>query len=436
MKCQISGAGNNVFTKNHPVSERSSDSREPRVSITERISMDSAISTTPPFQPATTLINAGREHNSGALTTPLYTSTAFEPEDVRQARILAQQPKPAKFYSRHGNPTVAAFETAIAELEGADAARAYASGMGAISGVVFALCSSGSHIVASRQLYGGTRAFLEGACPRFGIEVTFVDSTVPGTLAAAVRPGQTTLVIVETPANPKLDLVDLAEVGAITGPFTVVDSTLATPLGQRPLDYGVDLVLHSATKFIGGHNDATLGVVAGERDLIDWLAGFGNLHGAAASPAEAANGLRGLRTLGVRLRQQQETALALAAALQRCEQVTEVRYPGLPSHPQHGLAKAQLRQFGGLISIELAGGYQAGTAMIESLRLAHHAVSFGGPETLVCHPASTTHAILDEDQLAEADITMGTVRISCGLEATEDVISDITQALAPCAALD
>ncbi len=385
-------------------------------------------STTAP-SPATKAITAGRQHNGGALATPLYSSTTFRPESVKEARKLAQQPKPPLFYGRHGNPSVASFEAAIAELEGADAARAFSSGMGAVTGVILALCSTGSHIVAARQLYGGTRAFLENACPRFGIEVTFVDGTAPGAFAAAVIPGKTTLVIAETPANPRLDLADLDELGAISGPFTLVDSTIATPLGQRPLDHGVDLVLHSATKGIGGHNDALLGVVAGEKDLIDWISGFGNLHGACASPAEALNGLRGLRTLSVRLRQQAETAQALAEALQTHPAVEAVCYPGLASHPQHELAQRQLSSFGGLVTFDLAGGFAAGTAFIEGLELAVHAVSFGGPETLACHPASTTHAILDEDQLADALIGMGTIRLSCGLEATSDVIADIIGAI-------
>ncbi len=379
--------------------------------------------------PNTVAITAGRQHNAGALSTPLYSSTIFRPDSVKEARKLAQQPKPTQFYGRHGNPSVAAFEQAIAELEGADSARAFASGMGAVTGVILALCSTGSHIVAARQLYGGTRAFLENACPRFGIDVTFVDGTEPGALAGAVIPGRTVLVIAETPANPRLDLVDLDELGAIQGPFTLVDSTIATPIGQQPISHGIDLVLHSATKGIGGHNDALLGVVAGEKDLIDWISGFGNLHGACASPAEAINGLRGLRTLPVRLRQQAATARALAETLEAHAGVEAVCYPGLESHRQHELARRQLESFGGLVTFDLAGGFAAGTSFIEALELAVHAVSFGGPETLACHPASTTHAILDEDQLADAQIGMGTIRLSCGLEETDDVIADIVGAI-------
>ena len=188
-----------------------------------------------------------------------------------------------RFYSRYGNPTINAFEAAIAELEGAEVARAFASGMGAVSAVVLGLCSSGDHVVAQRQIYAGTQLFLQSACPRFGIDVTFVDGTEPGAFEAAIRPGKTMLVCAETPANPKLDLVDLEEIGAITQATTVVDSTFATPLGQNPLAHGVDLVLHSATKGIAGHNDATIGVVAGSEDLLSWLWGFAVLHGANAS---------------------------------------------------------------------------------------------------------------------------------------------------------
>ena len=386
----------------------------------------------PTWTAATRAIRAGRRSDADSLAPVLWSSTTFRPESVADARRKALTPRPTNFYTRYGNPTVAAFEEAVAELEGAEAARAFASGMGALSGVVLALCSSGSHIVASRQLYGGTRQLLEGVCPRFGIEVTFVDGTRPGGLAQAVQPGRTVLVLAETPANPRLDLVDLEELGRIEGPFTVVDSTFATPLGQQPLRYGVDLVVHSATKAIAGANDATLGVVAGPADLIDWIAGFAALQGASASPHDALAGLRGIRTLGVRLRAQSDTAFAVATFLEAHRAVTGVRYPGLSSHPQYDLAKRQLEVSGGLVAFDLAGGYEAGVRFVESLRLVQHAPSLGGPETLVCHPASTTHAGLDADQLAEAFISPGTVRVSCGLEGAADVVADLAAALASC----
>ena len=208
-----------------------------------------------------------------------------------------------------------------------------------------------------------------------------------------------------------------------------VDSTFATPLSQRPLDFGIDLVMHSATKAIGGHNDITLGVVAGTRELMDWIWGFAVLQGANAAPFDALGGLRGLRTLDVRLRQQTATAERLAVLFEAEDSVTEVRHPSLASHPQFALAQKQLRHSGGLLTIDLAGGFEAGKRFVESTQICQLATSLGGPETLVTHPASTTHVNLMPDELAAAGITPGTVRISAGLEATEDVANDLLRAL-------
>jgi len=258
--------------------------------------------------------------------------------------------------------------------------------------------------------------------------VTWVDGTAPGAFAAAVRP-RTTLVIAETPSNPLLGLVDLAELGAIRGPFTMVDSTLATPLGQRPLDFGVSLVMHSATKGIAGHNDAMLGVVAGERDLIDAIWGYAVLHGATASPHDAANGLRGLRSLGARLDRQCATALSLARFLESHPGVARVNHPGLESHPQHQLAARQMRRTGTMVSVDLRGGLDAARAFVDAVRVVRPAVSLGGPETLVCHPATTTHVGMNEDDLRAAGIGPGLLRLSVGLEATDDVVADVANAL-------
>ena len=380
-------------------------------------------------QPETLAVHGGRTPGISAMAPVLWSSTTFEMASLEDGHRLAHSAQAAEFYSRHGNPTVNAFERAVAELEGAEAARAYASGMGAIAGVVLGLCSQGDHIVAQHQLYGGTMQFLAGVCPRFGIDVTFVDGTEPGAFAAAVRPGRTMMVLAESPANPLLDIVDLDEVGSIKGPITVVDSTLATPLGVRPLEHGIQLVVHSATKAMAGHNDATLGVVAGSADLIEALWGFAVLQGACASPFDALNGLRGLRTLGPRLRQQGATALAVAGALEMHGAVNWVRYPGLESHPHHDLARRQHRLHGGVLTFDLRGGLEAGTRFVRSVRLCRPATSMGGPETLVTHPASTTHAGMTPEELAAAGITPGTVRISCGLEHSDDVVGDVRLAL-------
>ncbi|MFA9565870.1 MAG: PLP-dependent aspartate aminotransferase family protein, partial [Acidimicrobiales bacterium] len=263
-----------------------------------------------------------------------------------------------------------------------------------------------------------------------GIDVTFVDVATPGAFAGAVQPGRTMLVFAETPSNPLLELADLDELGSIKGPFTVVDSTFATPLGQQPLRHGVDLVLHSATKTLAGHNDAMLGVVAGAQDLIDWIWGFAVVQGANASPFDAMNGLRGLRTLAVRLERQSRTAQVLAEALDAHEAVSACRYPGLQSHPQQDLAKRQMSHMGGLLTFDIVGGLEAGSRFVEATRVALLATSLGGPETLVTHPASTTHVGLDADELAAAGITQGTIRVSVGLEHEQDVVADFLQALA------
>ena len=375
-----------------------------------------------PTHADTVAVVAGRADNGGALAPIVWASTSFEVANPKAAGRLASTPRTPRFYARHGNPSVRAFEDAVAQLEGAEAALAFGSGMGAVSAVVLGLCSSGDHIVAQQQMYGGTLQLLGSVCPRLGIDVTLVDATVPGAFAAAVQPGRTVLVLAETPANPRLDLVDLEEIGALTEPITVVDATFATPLGVRPLDYGVDLSLHSATKAIAGHNDASLGVVSGASELVDRLWNFAILQGAVASPYDATNGLRGLRTLGVRLRQQSATALAAAQALETGPGIGWVRHPSLLSHPQAQLARRQLRLGGGLVAFDLLGGYRAAMRFMEALTLCRVAPSLGGPETLIIHPASTTHAGLEPEELADAGISAGTLRLSAGLEDTDDEI--------------
>ena len=377
----------------------------------------------------TRAIRAGRADNENALAPILWATSTFTAATVEEARKLAVDTHSTRYYTRYGNPTVKAFEEAVADLEGTESARAFASGMGALSAIVLGLCSNGDHIVAQRQLYAGTQLLLQTACPRFGIDVTFVDGTAPGAFADAVRPGRTVLVIAETPANPKLAVVDLAELGAIVGPMTVVDSTFATPLGQRPAAFGIDLVVHSATKAIAGHNDATIGVVAGSEELLGWLWNYAVLHGAVASPFDALNALRGVRTLSVRLRQQTATAAALAAALERHPAVEAVHYPGLASHPQHELAARQMDLHGGLVTFDLAGGYEAGRALVEQVRVVRLASSLGGPESIVTHPASTTHVGLLPEELVASCIGRGTVRFSAGLEHTDDVVADVVGAL-------
>lgn len=379
-------------------------------------------------KPDTTAITSGRgEHAS--LSAPMWGSTVWESDNLEDARRRATTLRSPDFYARYANPTVSQFEDAIAQLEGAQAALAFGSGMGAISSTILALCSQGSHIVAHDNMYGATVSFLHGPCARLGIETTFVDASIPGAMSQAVIPGRTTVVLAETPSNPLLTLTDLSELGKIAGPFTVVDSTLATPLGQRPLDHGVDLVLHSATKGIGGHNDALLGVVAGDQELIDAIWAYSIMHGSIPSPHDALNALRGIRTLAVRVERQHNSLLQVASALQTHPRVTRVHHPFLDEHPQHHLARQQMSFGGTVLSFEIDGDFTQCARFVDALHIPHVATSFGGPETLICHPATSTHVGLSHDDLARAGITQGLLRLSVGLENPTDLIDDLVNAL-------
>ena len=380
-------------------------------------------------QPATTAITAGRD-DSGSLAPSLTPSSTWTSSGLEESHRQATAIHETKNYSRYANPTVESFEKAIAELENTQAALAFGSGMGAISTVVLALCSKGDHIVAQRNCYAGTLAFLNGPCARLGIDVTFVDGRNASEFAAAVRPGKTMLVMAESPSNPHLDLVDLTELGKIKGPFTVVDSTLATPLGQRPHDHGVSIVLHSATKGIAGHNDAMLGVIAADADLISDIWTYSVLHGATASPFDAMNGLRGIRTLDARLTRQCQSAQTLAEWLSAQKNVTAVYYPGLKSHPQHELAKKQMNYFGSVLSFDIKGGKPAATKLLSALQLIRPAVTLGGPETLISHSASSTHNSVDSETKTKTGLTDSLLRLSVGLEACADIQNDLASALA------
>ncbi|MFP5256117.1 MAG: trans-sulfuration enzyme family protein [Acidimicrobiia bacterium] len=380
--------------------------------------------------PDTTAITSGRTASGGSLAPVLFPSTAYEVETVAEQAEMVASARPDRLYSRFGSPTVRDLEAAVAELEGAEAALASSSGMGTVAAVLLGLCSSGDHVVASRQIFSVTYGVLAMHLPRFGIDVTLVDGTDADAIAAAVVPGRTQVVLVETPANPALTLVDLDAVGSIAGPITVVDSTFATPVVQRPLEHGVDLVLHSATKGIAGHNDALLGVVAGSAELIDVLWGWQSAMGAMASPFDAWNALRGIRTLPVRVARQADTALRLARFLEEHPAVDSVSYPFLESHPQHDLARRQMAHGGTVVAFEVAGGAAGAAAFAERSRLGRIALSLGGPETLLTHPA-TFAARYTPAERAELGITDGLVRMSVGLEHPGDLEADLAHALAP-----
>ena len=374
-------------------------------------------------------ITEGRAANQGSVATPIWPSTTYELRDLEASTRMATTPRSTEFYARNGTPTAQAFADAVAAVEGAEAGIAFGSGMGAVATIVFGMCSSGDRIVAQASMFSVTAQLLARTCPRFGIEVDFVDAFDAEQLRSAVAEKPTQLVWVETPANPVMGIVDLEVVGSLVGPFTVVDSTMATPAVQNPHEFGVDFVMHSATKGIAGHNDALLGVVTGERELIDVLWGHHVVHGAVASPFDSFLGLRGLRSLHARMRQQTETAEALAERLEAHPGVARVLYPGLPSHPAHDVAVRQMRNGGSIVVVDLAGGYDAGVQLVERVELAVPALSLGGPETLVTHPASMSAATLSAQERADMGIPDGLLRISVGLEHADEVVADLVAAI-------
>lgn len=377
----------------------------------------------------TAAITAGRTSSGASLAPVLHPATTWAVGSVEDHRRDASSPRSTGYYARYGSPTVHEFEDAVAELEGAECALATASGMAAVTAVVLGLCSAGDHVVVTRQQFSVSSTFFAAHCPRFGIDVTFVDGTDAAAIAAAAAARPTQLVYAETPANPALSLVDLTALGSITGPFTVVDSTFAGPVVQRPLEHGVDLVVHAATKGLAGHNDALLGVLAGRRELVEAVWAWHVVAGGQASPFDAWNGIRGLRTLPIRARRQAETALHLARTLEAHPAVARVSYPGLDSHPQRALARRQMATGGTVVAVELAGGLVPATTFVESCHLARLALSLGGPETLLTHPASTMPG-LHPSERAEMGVGDGLVRISVGLEHPDDLEADLHQALA------
>jgi cystathionine beta-lyase/cystathionine gamma-synthase len=385
--------------------------------------------TNPEWHAETRAVRAGRRSSGESLAPVLWPATTYLNSSVDEQLSRARSVHPPQFYSRNGSPTVMDLEDAIAALEGAEAALAFGSGMGAITSVLLTFCSTGDHVVAQNRTFSVTNQLFTMLCPRLGIDVTLVDATDAEAVRAAVRPGKTQLVFVETPANPGLDIIDLEAIGSIKGPFTVVDGTFAPPPVQQALEHGVDLVMHAVTKGIAGHNDAMLGVIAGEQDLVDAVWGHHLIHGAVASPYDAWNALRGIRTLAVRLRRQAETAQALAEVLEAHPAVARVAYPGLDSHPQREVAKRQMSTGGTVLTFEVAGGLDAGRTFVEGVELAQVAPSLGGPETLVVHPPTMTAATLRPEERAAMGIGEGMIRVSVGLEHADDVIADFRQAL-------
>lgn len=383
--------------------------------------------------PQTNCIHASRQFNrTSAVSPPIWQTTTFIAESAEHFVSLAKSVQPSEYYSRYGNPTHQQVEAVLTTLEGGESALLSASGMGAITTAVMSLLNQGDHVVAQRNLYANTAALLENLLPRWGIEVTFVDQTNADSWAAAIK-SNTKLIYAETPTNPLMKLTDLsavAEIGKRHGITIIVDNTFATPINQRPLDYGIDVVIHSATKYLGGHHDVTAGVIIGSKEFIERAWRFHIVVGAALGPFDAWLLLRGLRTLGVRVERHNQNALAVARFLESHPKVARVNYPGLASHPQHELAKQQMSGFTGVLSLELKGDYREVQHFIGSLKLATYAASLGGVETLVVHPAAMWCDTLTDQQRNVMEVADNLVRVSVGLEDEGDLIEDFQQALA------
>jgi methionine-gamma-lyase len=383
---------------------------------------------------ATRAIHAGSQPlpTERPLAPPIWQTSTFAFEDAEHYAHTLRQPRQGFVYTRYENPTTAALEAVLADLEGGAEGLAAASGMGAIATVLLSLASAGDHLVAQRDLYGGSWSLLAHTAPRFGIEVDFVDAGDPAAVRAALRP-TTRAVYAETIANPTITVADLpalAEVAAGAGVPLVVDNTVASPYLCRPLEHGAAVVVHSATKYLGGHNDVVGGVAVfadPERHAAAWQAMIE--LGASADPFAAWLVLRGVRTLALRMRGHGANARLLAELLAAHPKVTRVYWPGLPDHPTAGLAAKLLDGDPGMLSFDLAGGREAGRRFIEATRVAALAPSLGAVETLVSHPASTTHRQLDAGALAAAGIGEGMVRVSVGLEDGADLAEDFTRAL-------
>ena len=384
---------------------------------------------------ATRAIHLGYDpaEEHGALTPPIFMTSTYAFETAEDGSALFRGERDGYIYGRTKNPTQSLLEQRLASLEGGEAALAVASGMAAIGSTFWTLLNAGDEVLIDHVLYGNSFAFFTKGLPRFGVNVRPVDLTDPGTLADALTPN-TKAVFFETPANPNLRIIDIAAVAAIAktvGALVVVDNTFATPVLQRPLAKGADLVIHSATKYLGGHGDVLAGIVVGPKRLIDRIRGTGlrALTGAAISPFNAFLILRGLKTLEVRVERHCASAQAIAELLARHPRIASVAYPGLLDFPQRALASRQMRAFGGLISFELQGGIAAGMAFMNRLDLVTRAVSLGDTETLVQHPASMTHATYSAEERARHGISDGLLRLSVGLETLDDLIADLVQAL-------
>lgn len=383
---------------------------------------------------ATLAVHAGETScpATGALDTPIYQSTTFVASDSDEMAAVYGEMKPGYMYTRYGNPTLRALEEKVAALEGGESALAFSSGMAAISSALLGTVRAGDHVVAARSLYGAAYNFLNTKMPRLGAATTFVNSTRVEDYEKALLPN-TRLIYIETPSNPVLEILDIAALARLAqsrGIPSMIDNTFASPALQQPLALGVTVVVHSATKYLCGHGDAMGGVVVGPKEYIaelnrEIIRDFGGVM----SPFNAWLILRGIRTLHLRMPAHCSNAQKIAEFLDRHPKLERVNYPGLPKHPGHELAKKQMKAFGAIISFQVKGGYEGGKKVMDRVKIFARAASLGDTRSLIVHPASTSHRAVPREQRLAVGITDGLVRLSVGIEAVEDLIQDLEQAL-------
>ena len=383
----------------------------------------------------TTAIHAGTLKNLyGTLAMPIYQTSTFIFDSAEQGGRRFALEEAGYIYTRLGNPTTTVLEDKIAALEEGEAAVATSSGMGAISSTLWTVLKAGDHVVTDKTLYGCTFALMCHGLTRFGIEVTFVDTSNLDEVKNAMKEN-TRVVYLETPANPNLKIVDLEALSKLahTNPNTlvIVDNTFATPYMQKPLKLGADIVVHSVTKYINGHGDVIAGLVITNKELADQIrfVGLKDMTGAVLGPQDAYYIIRGMKTFEIRMERHCKNAKKVVEFLNKHPKIERVYYPGLETHPGHEIAKKQMKDFGAMISFELKGGFEAGKTLLNSLKLCSLAVSLGDTETLIQHPASMTHSPYTKEEREAAGITDGLVRLSVGLENVEDIIEDLEQGL-------
>lgn len=383
---------------------------------------------------ATDAVWAGEEHQrlTGATVVPVSLGVAHGYPDVDTWQAVALGQTPGHIYARNSNPTVDAFEQKIRALENADDATSFSTGMAAISNTVFALLEPGVRVVSVKDTYGGTNQIFLHTLPRWNVEVELCDTADADAIEAAIGKG-CALLYLETPTNPTLKVIPIARLAAAAhdaGAVVVVDNTAATPINQNPLALGADLVIHSATKYLGGHADAMGGALCGGRELVRRVFRHREINGASLDPMSAYLLLRGMKTLSLRIERQNASALEIARWLERHPRVSQVNYPGLTSHPQHGIAADQMRGFGGMLSFALKGGFDEVKRALPKLHLMHRAANLGAVETVGGPPATTSHVECSAEERAAMGIPEGLIRYSVGIEAVEDLIADLAQALA------